>query len=751
MSSVSTITKAPLLVELFTEELPPKSLKKLGESFAKNLFDKLVAHGLVSNDLVSNDSAYIHYATPRRLAVHIKDVLSVAPDKAVREKLLPVSIALDAAGAPTAPLLKKLASLGHADYPIDKLEKSGEGKNEAFYLNATQAGLSLTEGLQDALNFAISKLPIAKLMSYQLHPGTPKEVDAQFVRPAHGLVALHGSTVVPVSALGLSAHNSTLGHRFLSKTPVEVNAGNLSGALIEITSADSYESQLASVGKVVAGFDNRREKIKQALLSAAGSLNVLMPDSLLDEVCSLVEWPVIYTCEFEPEFLEVPQECLILTMQTNQKYFALTDASGKLVNKFLIVSNIETANPDSIITGNERVVRPRLADARFFFTQDRKKKLADRVPDLGKVVYHNKLGNQLERVERIRKIASGTAELINSLDKHIGDVKDIAQPDLADRALRAATLAKADLLTDMVGEFPELQGIMGTYYALHDGENPDVAAACTEHYQPRFAGDALPKTSTGLVLALADRLETLVGIWGIGLQPTGEKDPFALRRHALGVCRLLIEKNLALNVVDLLKITHAAFDETPNSAEVIATASIETIHGFILDRLRAYLKDSGGNNSPAYTTEEIEAVLSNSPAVLHNLPARLLAVREFLSLPEAEALIAANKRIGNILKKVEDDATVSTKVDTSLLKLPAEVALNEGMVKLGPMVNQAYAAMDFTSALKSLASISGAVTSFFDDVMVMDPDVALKNNRLALLAGLHAQMNRVADLSKLAA
>ena len=735
--------KAPLLVELFTEELPPKSLKKLGESFAKNLFDKLATHGLVANDAVC-----IEYATPRRLAVHIGSALSVAPDKAVREKLLPVSIALDAGGAPTAPLLKKLASLGHENYPIDKLERSGEGKNEAFYLNATQAGLTLAEGLQDALNFAISKLPIAKLMSYQLHPGTPKEVDAQFVRPAHGLVALHGSTVVPVSALGLHSHNTTLGHRFLSKKSTEVNAGNLSGALIEITSADTYDSQLASTGKVIASFDKRREQIKQSLLSAAGSLQVLMPDSLLDEVCSLVEWPVIYTCEFESEFLEVPQECLILTMQTNQKYFALTDAAGKLVNKFLIVSNIETATPDSIITGNERVVRPRLADARFFFTQDRKKKLADRVPDLGKVVYHNKLGNQLQRVERIRAIASGIAEEIN----RIGGVSGKIQANLPELAMRAATLAKADLLTDMVGEFPELQGIMGTYYALHDGENADVAAACTEHYQPRFAGDNLPKTSTGLVLALADRLETLVGIWGIGLQPTGEKDPFALRRHALGVCRLLIENGLALDVLNLLKITHSAFDEVPNSAEVLANASIKTIHGFILDRLRAYLKDSGAAGK-TYTTEEIEAVLSNAPTVLHNLPARLLAVREFLSLPEAEALIAANKRIGNILKKIEGDGANSlpNKVDASLLKLPAEVALNEGIVKLEPMVNQAYAAMDFTSALKSLATISGAVTAFFDDVMVMDPDVALKNNRLALLSGLHTQMNRVADLSKLAA
>ena len=733
---MSTSVNAPLLVELFTEELPPKSLKRLGDSFAKSLQEKLLAHGLINAQVVCTQ-----YATPRRLAVHLNQVLSVAPDKAVREKLLPVSIALDANGQATAPLLKKLASLGHADYPLDQLEKSGEGKAEAFYLNATQAGLSIADGLQDALTFAIDKLPIAKLMSYQLHPGTASEVDAQFVRPAHGLVALHGDTVVPVSALGLQSGKSTLGHRFLSKPASEINAGHLSGAIVTINSADSYAAQLMSEGKVVASFDQRRQLIKDALLKAAGANLVLMPDSLLDEVCSLVEWPVIYTCEFEPEFLEVPQECLILTMQTNQKYFALTDTNGKLINQFLIVSNIETKTPASIITGNERVVRPRLADARFFFTQDRKKKLIDRVPELAKVVYHNKLGTQFERVERVRLIAAAIASEINQLKGHeSGNLSELAQ--------RAALLAKADLLTDMVGEFPELQGIMGTYYAHHDGEHADVAAACTEHYQPRFAGDQLPTTSTGLVLALADKLETLVGIWGIGLHPTGEKDPFALRRHALGICRLLIEKNLGLDVVRLLEIARSAFTSVENSTEVLANASTSTIHSFVLDRLRAYLKDSASNAGVSYSTEEIESVLADTPKVLNDLPARLLAVREFLSLPEATPLAAANKRIGNILKKVEGELPSS--INSQLLKVPAEVALHTGIENLVPRIEAAYLAQDFTGALKSLASISQAVTAFFDDVMVMDPDVALKNNRLALLARLHSQMNCVADLSKLA-
>jgi len=719
---------ASLLVELFTEELPPKSLKRLSESFSKNLTDKLISHGLACSDVMTTS-----FATPRRLAVQLNNVLSIAADKAVREKLLPVSIALDASGNPTAPLLKKLASLGHENYPITQLERSGEGKNEAFFLNATQAGISLVDGLQDALHFAISKLPIAKTMNYQLAPGTPSEVDVQFVRPAHGLVAIHGTEIVPVSVLGLSASNQTFGHRFLSKPASAVNAGDLSGQKIQISSASSYEKDLKAV-HVIASFDQRRQMIADALIKAAGSNQVLMPDALLDEVCSLVEWPVIYTCEFEKEFLEVPQECLILTMQTNQKYFALTDASGKLVNKFLIVSNIETSNPVAIISGNERVVRPRLADARFFFTQDRKKKLIDRAPELVKVVYHNKLGNQLERVERVRLIAKRIAGLLIE--------RNLATSELSNLAERAALLAKADLLTDMVGEFPELQGIMGTYYAKHDGEHPDVAAACTEHYQPRFAGDNLPASLTGLVLAIADKLETLVGIWGIGLHPTGEKDPFALRRHALGVCRLLVEKDLPLSLIELIEIAREHF----SSSEVQENASVKKIHGFILDRLRSYLKDSG--SSMNHTTEEIESVLSNNPAIIADLPKRLVAVREFLSLPEALSLAAANKRIGNILKKVE--GTLPSEVNAALLTIPAEKSLAQGIKELTPVIHKLYSQEDFTGTLKSLASISSLVETFFNDVMVMDPDPKLRDNRLALLSTLHAEMNRVADLSKLA-
>jgi glycyl-tRNA synthetase beta chain len=731
-----SMQKAPLLIELCTEELPPKSLKRLGESFTQHLQDKLIAHGLM------NETAKVTtYTTPRRLAVHFSEVRTVAADQAIREKLLPVSIALDGAGKPTDPLIKKLVSLGHANYSIDKLERAGEGKAESFYLNTTQAGIHLQQGLQESLDFTLTKLPIAKVMSYQINLGTASVVDVQFVRPAHGLVVLHGDSVVNVEVLGLKAGRSTFGHRFLSENTATRNAVPQFGAQIEIKHADDYEGQLIQIGKVIPSFEKRLHLIKESLLKTAGEHQVLMPQSLLEEVNSLVEWPTIYSCEFEQDFLEVPQECLILTMQTNQKYFALTDAQGKLVNRFLIVSNIETKTPQAIISGNERVVRPRLADARFFFTQDRKKKLIDRVPDLGKVVYHNKLGNQFERVQRVQEIAKNIAQLLVKAN--------LAKENSIELAGRAALLAKADLLTDMVGEFPELQGIMGTYYANHDQENSEVAAACTEHYQPRFAGDTLPTTTTGLVLAIADKIETLVGIWGIGLHPTGEKDPFALRRHALGICRLLIEKGLPLSLTQLIEIARAQFQ----SKEVQDNATIEKIQGFILDRLRAYLKDTsngaqGNQAATTYSTEEIEAVLGQTPDQVHDLPKRLKAVKVFQALPESQPLAAANKRIGNILKKVEGE--LPTTINASLMKLPAETALNKGMQTLAPQINAAYEGQDFTQALKLLAGISDAVSTFFDDVMVMDPDIAQRNNRLALLNQLHQQMNRVADLSKLA-
>ncbi|ENZ75318.1 MULTISPECIES: glycine--tRNA ligase subunit beta [Ralstonia] len=694
-----------LLIELLTEELPPKALARLGEAFARGLFDGLSAQGLLEEG-----AAVEGFATPRRLAASITGVRRTAPDRELREKVLPVTIAFDAEGKPAAPLVKKLAALaktvGVEAIAAESLERGPDGKAEALFYRYTARGAVLADGLQTALSQTIANLPIPKVMTYQ----RPNGENVQFVRPAHKLIALLDSEVIPVSAFGLQSGNVTLGHRFLS-------AGE-----IVIQDAASYASTLESQGKVIAGYGKRKEAIRAELLKTAGADTVVMPEALLDEVNALVEWPVVYPCHFEEAFLAVPQECLILTMQTNQKYFALTDAQGHLRNRFLIVSNIATDTPEAIIQGNERVVRPRLADARFFFEQDKKKPLADRVPLLSRVVYHNKIGTQLERVSRLQAIAGQLAEKLGA---------DVAH------ASRGALLAKADLLTDMVGEFPELQGTMGTYYARHDGEPDDVALACSEHYQPRFAGDALPSTATGTVVALADKLETLVGIWGIGLQPTGEKDPFALRRHALGILRMLIEKPLALTIDDALQIAAASFDGI-----AAVKPNLAAITDFLYDRLRGYLKDKG------YSTNEVEAVVSQRPQRLDDIVARLEAVRAFAALPQAEALAAANKRITNILKKT--DVAIGA-VQPPLLKEDAERALHQSVVSAEPQVHDAFARGDFTTALKTLAGLREAVDTFFDGVMVMADDTALRDNRLALLAELHGLMNRVADISKLAA
>lgn len=694
-----------LLVELLTEELPPKALAKLGDAFAAG-----IVNGLKSRDFLEADSAATVYATPRRLAVSITNVRATSPDKSIREKVLPVSVALNAEGAPTAPLLKKLAALAQSikvpEIKPGDLERASDGKADAFFYTYTAQGSALHGGLQAALEETIGKLPIPKVMSYQRPDGSTVE----FVRPAHKLVALHGKAILPVALLGLAASRVTLGHRFLSQ-------GELT-----IPDADSYADVLETQGKVIPSVTARKERIRASLLDAAGGDTVLMPEALLDEVTALVEWPVVYACNFEDKFLSVPQECLILTMQTNQKYFALTDAGGRLRSRFLIVSNLETSDPQHIIGGNERVVRPRLSDAKFFFEQDKKKKLADRLPGLANVVYHNKLGTQAQRTERVKTLAGKIAKALGA---------DVALAE------RGALLAKADLLTDMVGEFPELQGIMGTYYARHDGEHEDVAKAASEHYQPRFAGDALPSTQTGTAVALADKLETLVGIWGIGLQPTGDKDPFALRRHALGVLRMLVEKRLPLSLNDLLQSAAKLFAGNANFKDPVAEVT-----AFMLDRLRGLLRERG------YAPNEIEAVVAQNPDRLDNIVERLNAVQAFAALPEAESLAAANKRITNILKKTSD---TGAEVRQGLFKETAEEGLYAAMVKLKPQVDDAFAKGDFTSTLKALAHLRNDVDAFFNDVMVMADDEQLRNNRIALLSNLHGMMNQVADISKLAA
>ncbi|MFT5644745.1 MAG: glycyl-tRNA synthetase beta chain [Janthinobacterium sp.] len=697
-----------LLIELLTEELPPKALAKLSAAFAAGIFN-----GLKTRDLLEPCSVATSHATPRRLAVTISAVRALSPDKSIREKVLPVSVALDAAGNASAPLVKKLAALGFPDVSVADLERAPDGKADSFFHTHIAKGSLLATGLQAALFDAAAKLPIPKLMSYQ----RPDGATVEFVRPAHKLIALHGDTVVPLTLLGITSGAQTLGHRFMMEDGARP---------ITILHADNYAPTLALEGKVITGIAQRKEMIRAALLAKAGVDLVLMPEALLDEVTGLVEWPVVYECHFEQEFLSVPQECLILTMQTNQKYFALTDAEGKLRSRFLIVSNIATKTPEHIISGNERVVRPRLSDAKFFFEQDQKKTLESRLPLLANVVYHNKLGSQLDRMQRVKALAGNIAG-------KLGHDVQLAE--------RGAMLAKADLLTDMVGEFPELQGIMGAYYARHDGEHDEVALAASEHYQPRYAGDALPVSATGTCVALADKLETLVGIWSIGLQPTGDKDPFALRRHALGVLRMLLEKRLPLSIAGLLNDAASLFPACAGKPELVQTM-VQDITVFMLERLRGMLRERG------FTPNEIEAVLAQNPDRLDDIVQRLDAVQAFATLPESASLASANKRITNILKKT---VAVQADIAASLLHEDAERDLAAIMARLQPDVDAAFAQGDFGSTLKMLARLQEPVDAFFNGVMVMADDLALRNNRLALLAGLHAMMNRVADISKLAA
>ncbi len=709
------MTTQNLLVELFVEELPPKALKKLGDSFATTLAEQLRAMGLATAG-----SAVTAYASPRRLAAHISHVYLKAADKAVQQKLMPVAVGLDATGQATPALLKKLSALG-ADVSdpaqaLAALKRAPDGKAEALFYDSLVTGATLDSGLQKALDEAIAKLPIPKVMSYQLETDCelPGWSSVNFVRPAHGLVALHGSTVVPVKALGLKAGNSTRGHRFEAKKDVVV-----------FKDADSYAADLREDGAVIASFAERRAEIVRQLAAAAakvgGGVRPIEDDALLDEVTALVERPNVLVCTFEKEFLTVPQECLILTMKANQKYFPLLDAAGKLSHQFLVVSNISPSDASAVIGGNERVVRPRLADAKFFFDQDRKKTLESRVEGLGKVVYHNKLGTQGERVERVRTIA-------NAIAQQLGDAKLVATADTA------ARLAKTDLLTDMVGEFPELQGIMGGYYARHDGLGDEVANAIEDHYKPRFAGDELPRNTTGLVVALADKLETLVGMFGIGNLPTGDKDPFALRRHALGVIRMLAEKNLSLDLSQLLSAALPAFGDK-------ITDATPALADFIYDRLAGSLREQG------YSAQEIDAVLALRPQRLGEVAQRLTAVRAFAALPEAAALAAANKRISNILKKTQE---VDAHVSEVLLKEEAEKNLYVALKDVVPQANKQFEAGDYTASLKTLAALRAPVDAFFDGVMVNAEEMDLRLNRQGLLKSLHDAMNRVADLSRLA-
>ena len=693
-----------LLVELFTEELPPKALRQLGEAFATELHKQLQ-----QRELLETDAEMFWFATPRRLAAQITRVRDKSPDRSFDEKLVPARVGLDKDGKPTPALLKRLNAIGRDESAVREVTRHDDGKIEMLYLPQVASGQSIQVGLEVALEETIDRLPIPKVMTYQIAGGLES---VKFVRPAHGLVALWGKTVLPVKLLGLIANNVTHGHRFLGDRD------------IALAHVDDYQTALRNRGKVIAGFDERRAAIEKQLKDKADELGCELDydDALLDEVTALVEWPVVYAADFDKAFLSVPQECLILTMRTNQKYFPLFDKKGKLTERFLLVSNMEVKDATNIIDGNRRVVRPRLADAQFFYDTDRKVKLESLVSKLGNVVHHNQLGTQLERVQRVRKLAGSIAGKLG------------ANTDLAERA---AWLCKADLMSEMVGEFPELQGVMGRYYALHDGEDASVADAIEQHYRPRFANDAVPYDNIAASVALADKLDTLIGIFGIGLLPTGEKDPFALRRHALGVLRILLEKQLPLDLMQLLELAHAQFPR-----EMLADSVAVDVHAFMLDRLRGYLREH------EFTPDEIESVLSQSPTRIDLVMPRLVAVREFRQLPEAESLSAANKRIRNILKKAQD---VEAAPELALLQEPAEKNLFAAVNKLLPQVNSLVEAEDYADALKLLAGVRADVDTFFDEVMVMTEEPMTRKNRLALLAQLEQLMNRVADISRLAA
>jgi glycyl-tRNA synthetase beta chain len=682
-----------LLIELLTEELPPKSLRQLVEAFASNLTQDLKAE-----DFIADASAVTVFATPRRLAVHITEVAERAPDHEVTFSGPAVSSGLDKAGNPTPALLGFAKKNG---VTVGELIRIHGAKGEQFAYQTMSTGGRLATNLELKVKEALKKLPIPKVMRWG-------DSEVEFVRPVHGLLMLHGSQIILGQVMGLQSSNKTLGHRFLS-------AGE-----ITITAADDYEKVLEEKGSVIPGFEERRDRIKNDLDAAAGDAQPLDDADLLDEVTALVEYPVVYAGQFDAKFLSVPQECLILSMKQHQKYFPLFDASGKLLPRFLFVSNNRADAPRHIIHGNERVLRARLSDAKFFFEQDGKTRLEDRILKLANVVYHNKLGSQLQRVERIRKLAVAIAERLKEI-KFAADIKHVE---------RAAYLCKADLLTDMVGEFPELQGIMGYYYALHDGEAPQVAEAIREHYE------RVSVSAVGICVGLADKLDTLVGIYGIGLIPTGDKDPFGLRRAALGVLRTLVENKLALNLMQLLEIAEAQFP-----SDLIEKDTVSKLYDFMLERLKPYLREQ------EYRHDEIEAVLSLRPTRMDWIVPRLKAIQEFRKMPEAESLAAANKRIRNILKQAQREPMEI--VNASLLKQDEEKHLAQHVALLEAEVMPLIHHGEYTQALKQLASLRPAVDAFFDKVMVMVEDKVLRDNRLALLTKLEGLFMRVADISKL--
>lgn len=695
----SAPARASLLVELLSEELPPKSLRHL------QLFADTIHAGLVARGFCTAASDYRRFATPRRLGALVADVLARQDDR-VEEIRGPKASAFYQDDKPVDSILTGLAKkYGLApDELASKARVVEDSKGDYVVFDLFKAGAELADVIDQVIAEAVGAVKNgAKNMRWG-------DAGAEFMRPVHRLVVLHGKSLIAASTLGVVSGRATRGHRFMGRGE------------IKLRNADEYAEQIERDGLVVADFTARRALIEQGLDAAAGSAGWRFGDfdALLDEVTGLVEYPVIYAGVFEDGFLKVPKECLTISMRQHQKYFPLEDIAGNILPRFLFVSNIAVADPAQIVQGNQRVLRARLSDAKFFFDQDRKVRLDQRVARLEQVVYHNRLGSQLDRVKRITKLAGAIGTLIGANGELVR---------------RAAYLCKADLLTEMVGEFPELQGVMGRYYARHDAEPKEVAEAIEEHYKPRYAGDALPNGKVARAVALADKLDILTGIYAIGLGPNGDKDPFGLRRHALGIARMLIELPLAIDIVQLIAIARSQFP-----ADIASPTIDAELHTFMLDRVRGYLRERG------YRADEIEAVLSSAPTRLDDVLARIDAVREFRTLPEAASLAAANKRIRNILKKT--DAPAGAPV-VRLLVEAAEKALYSELEQRAPAIEKLFQAHDYAAALRSLAVLREPVDAFFEHVMVMADDAQLRSNRLRLLGTLAELMNRVADISRL--
>ena len=704
------------LVEIGTEELPPRALPVLEQAFMAGVTAGLDKAALGHGEITA-------FATPRRLAVLVKRLAAQQPQQNLKRRGPPVSAAFDAAGAPSRAALAFAESCGTS---VEALQRLEEGKGSFLYFVGTKSGAPAIQLLPAVVQTALDQLPIARRM----HWG---EGEAMFVRPVHWVVMLFGKQVVPATLLDTAAGRHTRGHRFHAPRP------------LALSSPGVYERTLRERGYVLADFAARRERIRAEVTAAATALSgrALIGAALLDEVTALTEWPVALAGRFEARFLSLPREVLISTLEHHQRYFPVEDAEGRLLPAFITVSNIESREPDTVRAGNERVVRPRLADAAFFFEQDRRQPLAARCAALDTVTFQGRLGSLGDKSRRVRALAG-------ELSSSSGGTRENAE--------RAALLAKCDLLTAMVGEFPELQGVMGSYYAQADGEPAEVAAAIREHYLPRAAGDALPASRTGLAVAIADKLDTLAGIFAIGEKPTGTKDPFGLRRAALGVQRILIEKGLDLDLqghieraVALVRTDIERIRASAGAPVAAQPATAREIYDFLMERLRAYYLE-GSRVAPvagraAVTTEMFDAVLAARPASPLDFDARLKALSTFLELPEAQSLTAANKRIANILRKA--NATAAGEVEVRALKEPAEVRLFDAMRGLRDSVASATARHEYAGALGRLAQLRPAIDAFFEQVMVMDENPQLRSNRLNLLAQLQGLFAGVADLSRL--